>query len=110
MLANVIGISVMLLSTAMIPGAAIAQETFRVTLIGTGTPTAQPYRFGPETLVEVGNQKLLFDAGRGVPIRFSRLRIPLASIDTLFITYFRSDHAMSRAITQAGVKVNPPPR
>jgi ribonuclease Z len=73
-------------------GIAYAQETFRVTLIGTGTPTPDPRRFGPATLVEAGNQKLLFDAGRGVPIRLSQLRIPVARIDSLFITHYHSDH------------------
>ncbi len=73
-------------------GIAYAQETFRVTLIGTGTPTPDPRRFGPATLVEAGHQKLLFDAGRGVPIRLSQLRIPVARIDTLFITHYHSDH------------------
>jgi ribonuclease Z len=81
-----------LVGSVMSHGIAHAQETFRVTLIGTGTPTPDPRRFGPATLVEAGNQKLLFDAGRGVPIRLSQLRIPMASIDTLFITHFHSDH------------------
>lgn len=92
MLANVVVIAALLMGMAMIPGVAIAQETFRVTLVGTGTPTPQPLRLGPATLVEVGNQKLLFDAGRGVPIRLSQLRIPMARIDTLFITHYHSDH------------------
>jgi ribonuclease Z len=81
-----------LITAAMLQGVTNAQETFRVTLLGTGTPTPQPERFGPATLVEVGNQRLLFDAGRGVPIRLSQLRIPMASIDTLFITHYHSDH------------------
>ena len=92
MLANLIVVAAMLMGTAMIPGIAIAQETFRVTLIGTGTPTPHPQRLGPATMVEVGNQTLLFDAGRGVPIRLSQLRIPMARIDTLFITHYHSDH------------------
>lgn len=82
----------LLISTAMLQEVANAQETFRVTLVGTGTPAPNPQRFGPATLVEVGNQKLLFDAGRGVPIRFSQLRIPMARIDALFITHYHSDH------------------
>jgi len=82
----------MLIGTVMLQGFVNAQETFRVTLLGTGTPTPSPQRFGPATLVEVGNQRLLFDAGRGVPIRLSQLRIPMASIDTLFITHYHSDH------------------
>jgi ribonuclease Z len=40
----------------------------RVTLLGTGTPILNINRFGMSTLVEVGGQALLFDAGRGVGI------------------------------------------
>jgi ribonuclease Z len=71
---------------------ASAQERFRVTLLGTGTPTILPDRLGPATLVEIGNLKLLFDAGRGVPIRLAQVRIPPARIDALFITHYHSDH------------------
>jgi ribonuclease Z len=92
MLAKVVVSAAMLIGAVMLQGFANAQETFRVTLLGTGTPTPSPQRFGPATLVEVGNQRLLFDAGRGVPIRLSQLRIPMASIDTLFITHYHSDH------------------
>lgn len=92
MFTRLIIFAAMLISTVMLQGVAYAQETFRVTLLGTGTPSPNPQRFGPATLVEVGNQKLLFDAGRGVPIRLSQLRIPMARIDTLFITHYHSDH------------------
>ena len=34
-------------------------------MIGTGVPIPSPDRFGPSTLVEAGDQKLLIDAGRG---------------------------------------------
>ena len=71
---------------------AYAQDTFRVTLLGTGTPIILPDRLGPATLVEAGNLKLLFDAGRGVPIRLAQVRIPPARIDALFITHYHSDH------------------
>src|SRR5215213_6248640 len=69
-----------------------AQDTFRVTLLGTGTPIILPDRLGPATLVEVGKLKLLFDVGRGVPIRLAQVRIPPARIDALFITHYHSDH------------------
>ena len=36
---------------------------FRVTLLGTGVPIPIPERFGPSTLIEAGDQKLLIDAG-----------------------------------------------
>jgi len=38
---------------------------FRVTLLGTGVPIPSIERFGPSTLIEAGNVKLLIDAGRG---------------------------------------------
>jgi ribonuclease Z len=92
MVAKVMILAALLISTILLQGVSHAQETFRVTLLGTGTPRPDPQRFGPATLVEVGTQKLLFDAGRGVPIRLSQLRIPLASIDVLFLTHYHSDH------------------
>jgi ribonuclease Z len=65
---------------------------FRVTLLGTGTPIPRPDRFGPSTLVEAGDQKLLVDAGRGATIRLGQLGIPLGRIDVLFLTHYHSDH------------------
>jgi ribonuclease Z len=69
-----------------------ADSDFKVTLLGTASPTPRPDRFGPSTLVEAGDQKLLFDAGRGVPIRLRQLNVPLGRIDVLFITHYHSDH------------------
>jgi ribonuclease Z len=65
---------------------------FTVTLLGTASPTPRPTRFGPSTLVEVGGQTLLFDAGRGVPIRMGQIKVPVGKIDVLFITHYHSDH------------------
>jgi len=69
-----------------------AQSDFKVTLLGTASPTPRPDRFGPSTLVEAGDQKLLFDAGRGVPIRLRQIGVPIGRIDALFITHYHSDH------------------
>jgi len=65
---------------------------FRVTLLGTGVPTPRPERFGPSTLIEAGDQRLLIDAGRGATIRLYQLGMPLASIDALLLTHYHSDH------------------
>jgi ribonuclease Z len=70
------------------------QGDFRVTLIGTGNPGPNPDRFGPATLVEAGDQKLLFDAGRGATIRLWQLRIPFNKVSPLFLTHFHSDHTV----------------
>jgi ribonuclease Z len=69
-----------------------AQSDFRVTLLGTASPTPRPDRFGPSTLVEAGDQKLLIDAGRGVPIRLRQIGVAMGRIDALFITHYHSDH------------------
>jgi ribonuclease Z len=67
---------------------------FSVTLLGTGTPIPVPDRFGPSTLVEAGDQKLLFDAGRGASIRLHQLGVPIGRIDALLLTHFHSDHTV----------------
>jgi ribonuclease Z len=74
------------------PGPAHADSDFKVTLLGTASPTPRPNRFGPSTLIEAGDQKLLIDAGRGAPIRLWQLKIPLGKIDALLITHYHSDH------------------
>jgi len=71
---------------------ASAPENFKVTLLGTGTPIPSIDRFGPSTLVEVGNQRLLFDVGRGATIRLAQARVPLRDISAMFLTHFHSDH------------------
>src|SRR5688500_586688 len=65
---------------------------FKVTLLGTGTPIPRPDRFGPSTLIEAGDQKLLIDAGRGAAIRLYQLGVPIGRIDALLLTHFHSDH------------------
>ncbi|MBM4264669.1 MAG: MBL fold metallo-hydrolase [Deltaproteobacteria bacterium] len=65
---------------------------FRVTLLGTGAPPPVLDRFGPSTLVEVGKEKFIFDAGRGAMQRLHQLGIPFADITGLFLTHHHSDH------------------
>jgi ribonuclease Z len=65
---------------------------FTVTLLGTGTPAPRPDRFGPSTLIEAGDQKLLIDAGRGATIRLYQLGVLLGRIDALLLTHYHSDH------------------
>ena len=68
------------------------RDLFRVTLLGTGAPPPVLDRFGPSTLVEVGAEKFIFDAGRGAMQRLHQLAIPFASITGLFFTHHHSDH------------------
>ncbi len=77
---------------ALADGEARAGGIFKVTLLGTASPSPRPDRFGPSTLIEAGDQKLLIDCGRGVPIRLWQIKVPMGKIDTLFLTHFHSDH------------------
>ena len=65
----------------------------KVTLLGTSTPNPLPDRFGPSTLVEAGNERLLFDCGRGATIRLWQARVPLGAVK-LFLTHLHSDHTV----------------
>lgn len=81
---------VFLLSTQSIYAA--DDPTMRVTLLGTGSPQPAIDRFSQSTLVEVGDLKVLIDAGRGVPIRLTQAGVALSDIDAVFITHFHHDH------------------
>lgn len=67
-------------------------QDFKVTLMGTGTPGLSVERFGPSTLVQVGNQKLVFDVGRGATIRLNQVGVPLSDVTAVFVTHLHSDH------------------
>lgn len=72
-----------------------SSATLKVTLLGTGSPTVSLERMGPCTLVEAGNQKLLFDAGRGCAIRVSQSGAPWAEVTKVFLTHLHADHTFS---------------
>lgn len=77
--------------------AGAAPPAIRVTLLGTGNPRPAMTRFGPSILVEAGDQKLLFDCGRGATQRIYQLGIPFQDADTLFLTHLHSDHTVGIA-------------
>src|SRR5438552_12726471 len=98
-LASFVGLLAFLLG-ATVCTQAKADSDFKVTLLGTGTPIPVLDRFGPSTLVEAGNQKLLFDAGRGATIRLRQISpvkgtgMIMTKIDALFLTHYHSDHTL----------------
>jgi len=71
-----------------------SQNLFRVTLLGTGAPPPRLDRFGPSTLIEVGREKFIFDAGRGAMQRLHQLGIPFGDITGMFLTHHHSDHVV----------------
>src|SRR5882757_697248 len=81
------------LSLGVWSGAASA-EGMRVTLLGTGSPAPAMNRFGPSTLVEAGDKKFLFDAGRGAMQRLVQTNTEWRDIDGVFFTHLHSDHVV----------------
>jgi ribonuclease Z len=63
------------LLVAIAAPAAAQERQLTVTLLGTGCPPAVMNRFGPSTLVEAGDQKFVFDAGRGAMQRLTELKV-----------------------------------
>src|SRR5438093_3136272 len=80
------------MATALI--AAARAQTLKVTLLGTGNPRPVMERFGPSILVEAGQEKLLFDCGRGATQRIYQLKVPFAEVNALFLTHLHSDHVV----------------
>jgi ribonuclease Z len=81
----------LLATTAVVPATVLAQA-LTVTLLGTGTPVPRADRFGPSILVQAGSQLLLFDCGRGAPIRLAQIHVPIGMLTAVFITHLHSDH------------------
>jgi ribonuclease Z len=86
-------IGIVLFVTILVPMAAYGQ-TIRVTLLGTGSPPPVMNRFGPSTLVEAGEQKFLFDAGRGALQRLTQLKVRWRDVRGVFLTHLHSDHVV----------------
>ena len=63
-----------------------------VTLLGTGSPMPAPDRAGPATLVSVGDEHVLVDAGRGVLMRLAACGLGAANLTALLLTHLHSDH------------------
>ena len=71
-----------------------SQDIFQVTLLGSGAPPPRLDRFGPSTLIEVGDEKFIVDAGRGAMQRIYQLGIPFGDITGMFFTHHHSDHVV----------------
>ncbi|MEO6050158.1 MAG: MBL fold metallo-hydrolase [Pyrinomonadaceae bacterium] len=69
-------------------------QTIRVTLLGTGTPAPVMNRFGPSILVEAGDQKFIFDVGRGALQRLTQVKVKQKEIQCVFIAHLHSDHVV----------------
>ena len=63
-----------------------------VILLGTGGPRPDPRRMATTTLIRLGDENILFDAGRGVMVQLSKAGVPLGAIKTVFLTHHHFDH------------------
>ena len=63
-----------------------------VTLLGTSSPSPSIDRFGMSTLIEAGDELLLFDCGRGAIQRLLQIGPAYPRVDKLFLTHLHSDH------------------
>lgn len=66
----------------------------RVTLLGTGCPIADEWRYGPSALVEAGEESWLVDCGSGVTQRLLAHGTNGARITGLILTHLHSDHTV----------------
>ena len=64
----------------------------KIILLGTGTPILELNRQHSAVLIEIGNEKFLFDCGRGVTMQLARAGILSTRIDSIFITHHHYDH------------------
>lgn len=66
----------------------------KLTLLGTGTPSARLDRAGSSYLVEAGEERLLFDCGPNCVYRLLQAGIVPAAVERLFLTHLHYDHCV----------------
>ena len=98
-LRRIVGLALFVAAVAPVSAAAAAAaapqaQHITVTLLGTGCPPAVMNRFGPSTLVEAGEQKFVFDAGRGALQRLTQLAVRWQDVQGVFLTHLHSDHVV----------------
>ena len=64
----------------------------KIVLLGTGGPRPDPQRNASTTLIRIGDENVLFDAGRGVVLQLVRAGVPLNAVNPVFITHHHFDH------------------
>ena len=67
-------------------------STPEITIIGCGTPTPLPERFGSSYVVQIGDEKLLFDCGPATTWKLARNGIATTEINDVFFTHHHFDH------------------
>lgn len=68
--------------------------TTKVILLGTGTPNADPDRWGPALAILSNNQPYIVDFGPGVVHRAVEAGIDVTKLTRAFLTHLHSDHTV----------------
>jgi ribonuclease Z len=66
----------------------------KATLLGTGSPPPNPKRRGPSTLLALGDERFLVDAGSGVGVQLVQAGVRPYDWPRVFITHHHSDHVI----------------
>jgi ribonuclease Z len=66
----------------------------RAVLLGTGSPPPNPGRRGPATLLSLGSEHFLVDAGSGVGVQLVQAGLRPYDWPRVFITHHHSDHTI----------------
>lgn len=64
----------------------------RLLIVGAGTPTPTPDRWGTCFILEVCGERLMIDCGPASTYKMHRMGIPCTAIRHLFFTHLHSDH------------------
>ena len=64
----------------------------KIDIIGAGTPGPAADRFGSCYVINIGDEKLMFDCGPASTHKLVKMGIGLTSIDNLFFTHHHFDH------------------
>lgn len=68
------------------------QKTALIHLIGCGTPTPTPERFGSCLILDLGDERLMFDCGPASTYKMVRMGLAPTTINHLFFTHHHYDH------------------
>jgi ribonuclease Z len=74
-----------------------SQARTKIILLGTGTPNADPNRFGASTVIVVDGTPYVIDCGAGVVRRAAAAGIDVKGLNHLFLTHLHSDHTVGYA-------------
>ena len=67
-------------------------DGLHVALCGAGSPLPDEERSGPCVAIVAGKKLYVVDSGSGASRNLSRMRLPPARVEEIFLTHFHSDH------------------